>query len=481
MPMISKEVALNWISKDRCRIVEISDLIWEYAEVALREYKSSALLADELEKAGFKVQRGVAGMPTAFVASYGEGKPVIGILGEYDALPGLSQKPVPRKESLIPRAPGHGCGHNIHGASGMAAAIAVKTAMEANGIGGTIKFFGCPAEETVIGKVFMVREGVFDGVDAVLSHHPGTMNSADLLSSNAMNSVKFHFYGVASHAASSPDQGRSALDAVELMNIGVNYLREHLVQEARLHYVVEDGGKAPNVVPPYARSWYYIRAPERWQVESIYKRVLNIAKSADMMAGTTHKVQFLTGCYNKLPNRELSKLVMEKMREIGVSEYSKEEIVFAKKMGRTVPLKQKKAALKRTKRPGWEKLIDVVLDTSIPDPWGLGEVLAGSTDVGDVSWKAPTIEFSTATYPLGTPGHSWQKVAMSKMSIGHKSLIFAAKTIATSAIDLLTKSNVLKRVRTEFLEAMRGISYKSSLPQKLKPPVSWRASSSDFA
>ncbi len=468
--MSTKDVALDWISENSTRIIEISDKIWEYAELPLKEYKSSNLLMSELQKHGYKVTRGVADLPTAFIASYGEGEPVIGILGEYDALPGLSQKPIPRKEPLKNGAPGHGCGHNIHGTSGIAAAIAVKTAIEKDAHG-SVKFFGCPAEETVIGKVFMVQEGVFDNVDTVLSHHPGSMNAADLLSTNAMNSVKFHFKGIAAHAASSPDQGKSALDAVELMNTGVNFLREHVIQEARIHYVIEDGGKAPNIVPSRANSWYYIRAPERWQVESIYNKVLNIAKGADLMVGTTHEVQFITGTHNKLPNVKLSELVTENMRMIGAPEYSKEELDFAKKIADTIPLEEKKNALKKKKILQWEKLVDVVIDTSIHEPWGLGETLTASTDVGDVSWKTPTIEFWTATYPLGIPGHSWQKVAVSKTSLGHKSLIFAAKVLAGSAIDLLTNNTLLKEVHTAFLESKKNKIYKSPLPPDAKPPI----------
>jgi aminobenzoyl-glutamate utilization protein B len=284
-----KQYSQTWIEENKSRLAELSDAIWDYPELGLQEFKSSALLAKELETHGFTIDRGVAGMPTAFVASYGAGQPVIGILGEYDALSGLSQKPIPQREPLVEGAPGHGCGHNIHGTSGMAAAIAVSKVIKHEGVKGTVKFFGCPAEETLVGKVFMVRDGVFENVDAVFSHHPGTMNAARLLSSNAMNSIKFEFFGVASHAGGSPHRGRSALDAVELMNIGVNFMREHVVQEARIHYVVEDGGGAPNVVPAYARSWYYIRAPERAQVEHIYQWILNIAQGATLMTETNSK------------------------------------------------------------------------------------------------------------------------------------------------------------------------------------------------
>jgi aminobenzoyl-glutamate utilization protein B len=466
-----KQKALDWIAENESRIIEVSDRIWQFAELGLQEFKSSSLLAEELRRAGFKVEMGVAGMPTAFVATYGSGKPVVGVMGEYDALPGLSQKPVPRKDPLVEGAPGHGCGHNIHGASGMAGAIAAKVAMEAYGLKGTIRFFGTPAEESASGKVFMVREGVFDGVDAVLSHHPGSMNNAGLASSLANNSVKFHFYGVSSHAAASPEQGRSAMDAVELMNIGVNYLREHIVQEARIHYVVESGGGQPNVVPAYARSWYLVRAPERDQVDLIYNQVLEIAKGAAIMTGTTYKVEFIKGVYNKIPNRVLSEIVVANMREIGAPNYTEEEKEFAREISKTIPREMKAESLRKSKRPGWEKLMDVDLDQSIPDAWDEGEVSHGSTDVSDVSWKAPTTEFGTATYVLGTPGHSWQNTAQSGMGIGHKSLIFAAKTISASVIDLLTKPELLKKAKEEFERRLAGRVYKSPLPPEVKPPL----------
>ena len=466
-----KDQALGWVSDNETAIINISDTIWGFAEVGLQEFRSSRLLADTLEGHGFTVERGVAGMPTAFTATYGQGRPVIGVMGEYDALPGLSQKPVPRKEPLVDGAPGHGCGHNIHGTSGMAAAIATRYAMESKNIKGTVKFFGCPAEETLVGKVFMVRDGVFRGVDAVISHHPGSMNTARLGSTNAADSVKFHFRGIASHAGSTPEQGRSALDAVELMNVGVNYLREHVIQETRIHYVIEDGGHEPNVVPAYARSWYYVRAPERSQVEFTTKWVYRIADGADLMANTRHDVEYLTGCYNTLPNRVLSKLVTENMREIGAPEYDAKELQFAEEISKSIPQEQKRNVLQRSKRPGWEKLMDVNMDTSILDPWDEGMIWTWSTDVGDVSWQAPTTEFLTATYALGTPGHSWQNVAFSKSSIGHKSLLFAARTIACSVLDLMTKTELLKRAQQEFAERTRGIPYDSPIPPDLKPPL----------
>jgi len=468
---MSKEVALSWIDENERRIVEISDEIWEFAEVGLLEHKTSKLLSDEIEKNGFSIERGVAGMPTAFVATWGSGHPVIGVLGELDALPGLSQKPVPYREPLKEGAPGHGCGHNIHGTSGMAGAVAVKVAMEELGLPGTVKFYGCPAEETLVGKVWLVRDGYFEGVDAVLSHHPGSANTAGLSSSNAMNSVKFHFYGAASHAAGSPEQGRSALDAAELMNIGVNYMREHVIDKARIHYVIEDGGHQPNVVPPYVRSWYYVRAPEREQVDQIYERVLRIAEGADLMANTTHKVEFLTGCYNEMPSKTLSELVVANMREIGAPEHTEEELEFARELNKSIPPEQKKESLRKSKRPGWEKLLDEYFDDRVLDAWNEGMVSAGSTDVSDISWVTPTMEFGTTCRILGTPGHSWQYTAQTGMSIGHKSLIFASKVIAASALDLMTKPELLKKAQAELKERLAGRVYKPPIPADLKPPL----------
>ena len=466
-----KQNAWDWIDGNRKRLIEISDKIWGFAELGLMEHRSSKLLADELEKHGFRVERNVAGMPTAFVATWGEGKPVIGVMGEYDALPGISQKKVSKKDPLIEGAPGHGCGHNIHGVSGMAGAIAIRYALEELGLEGTVKFYGTPAEENYDGKVFMARAGLFDGVKACLSHHPGSMNVAGLASSNAVNNVKFHFHGKTSHAAGSPEQGRSALDAVELMNVGVNFLREHVIEKARIHYVIEAGGGQPNVVPDYARSWYYVRAPERDQLEPIYNRILKIAEGAAMMTETALKVEFLGGCYNKLPNRALSELVTENMREIGAPRYTGEELEFAGRIAETFPKEQKRDVLRNRKVPDWEKYIDVDLVTDILDAWDEGEVSAGSTDVSDVSWKTPTMEFSTTTFVLGAPGHSWQHVACSGMSIGHKSLIFAAKTIAGTAMDLMTKPELLKKAWDEFGKRMEGRTYRCPIPDDIQPPL----------
>ncbi len=468
---MAHRLIIEFIDSMRERFASISDAIWKYAELGLREFKSSKLLADELEASGFTVERGVAGMPTAFVASWGSGKPVIGIMGEFDALPGLSQKPVPWREPLEPGAPGHGCGHNIHGTSGLAAAIAVRKVMEDLRIRGTVRFYGTPAEENFSGKVFMVRDGLFDDVDAVLSHHPSDMNAANLLSSLALKSVRFHFYGVPSHAAASPEEGRSALDGVELMNVGVNYLREHVIQEARVHYVVEKGGEQPNVVPDYARSWYYVRAPEVEQMERVYGRVLDIARGAALMSGTRLEVELVDALYNVIPNRPLAEIVVENMREVGVPPLTDEERRFAEEIAKTIPKEVKENQLRKSRRPGWEDLIEKLMDDEIPDPWGEGEYMMGSTDVGDVSWKTPTLEFSTAAWVLGTPFHSWQSTAQSGSPLAHRSLIFAAKALALSVTDLLTDEDLLARVREDHARRLRGREYRTLIPPDHRPPV----------
>jgi aminobenzoyl-glutamate utilization protein B len=301
------------------------------------------------------------------------------------------------------------------------------------------------------------------------------MNYARLSSSNANNAVKFHYRGKTSHAAGSPEQGRSALDAIELMNIGVNFLREHIIQDARIHYVIEKGGGQPNIVPDYAQSWYLIRAPERDQLEIIYDRILKIAQGAALMTETDLEVEFIKGIYNKLPNRTLSQVVTANMREIGTPKYTIEEMKFAEKVSESVSETSKKTALWKTKRPEWEKLIDTLMDDSIPDAWDDGEVSHGSTDVSDVSWLAPTMEFSTSTYILGIPGHSWQNVAFSGMSIGHKSLFYASKIIASTAIDLITKEELRKDAWEELDKRKSGRVYKSPIPAGLGPPLNqWK-------
>jgi aminobenzoyl-glutamate utilization protein B len=465
-----KEV-LKWIDEHKDEFIEISNKIWEYAELGLVEFKSAQLHCKTLKKYGFHVENGVAGMPSAFVATWGKGKPTIGFMGEYDSLPGISNKAVPYREWLVEGGPGHGCGHNIHGTSGYLAAIATRYFLEEQGIPGTVIAYGCPAEENYDGKVYLVRSGYFEDVDACLSHHPSSMNVAGLSSSNSVNSVKYHFYGKTAHAAGSPEHGRSSLDAVELMNIGVNFLREHIIQDARIHYVIEEGGGQPNVVPDYARSWYYIRAPERDQVKTIYERINKIAEGAALMTETKLQINLIAAIYNKIPNKVLSELVTEKMREVGAPQWNKEELEFAAKIAETIDKKAKMNSLKARKVPNWEKYIDVNLMTDILDAWNDGEISHGSTDVSDVSWQCPTMEFSTACNILGAPGHDWRFTAVSGMSIGHKSLIFAAKTMTTSAIELYTKPELLKPAWEEHKQRLSGRKYINPIPPEVSPPL----------
>jgi len=468
----AKQTGIDWVTENEKILMDVHDRIWMLAEVGLQENRTADLLIDTLERHAFLIERNVSGMPSAFVATYGSGRPVVGVMGELDALPELSQKPVPWREPLIDGAPGHGCGHHGYATTALGGILAARIAMEAENIPGTIKYFGCPAEETLVGKVFMVRDGVFNGVDACLGHHPGSSNGVNLRSGNAMNSVKFEFFGVPSHAGGSPEQGRSALDAVELMNIGVNYLREHVVQEARLHYVIEEGGHEPNVVPPYAKVWYYVRGPTRGMVDHIYERVLKIADGADLMAGTTHRVRFLTGVHEGMPNRTLAELTVANMREIGAPNYTEEELRFARELAKSIPPEEKAAALHRSLLPDWMELKDVDLNTRIYDPYG-EEVKGGggSSDVADVAWNMPTVEFNTTMFIAGAPGHSWQNVASGGTSIGHKSSVFASKVMATTVIDLLTRPEVLKKAKEEWNDRMKGFVYKSPLAKDLKPPL----------
>jgi len=454
-----KETAWKWIDDNKDLLTSISDQIWGYAEYGLCEDKSSKLHADTLKEHGFKVQHGVAKMPTGILAEKGKGKPIIATMGEYDALPKISNKAIPRKEPLIEDGMGHGCGHNIHGTTALAAAISVAHAMEEKGIEGTIRFYGTPAEESAGGKRFMVNAGLFDDVDAALSHHPSSMNLATLLSTNVTNGARFHFYGRTSHAAGDPESGRSALDAVELMNMGVNYLREHIIPQARIHYVIEEGGGVPNVVPDYARSWYFIRAPEADLLAPIRKRVLKIAEGAAMMTETRLEADMSEGGHHKIPNRMLSEIVTANMRQVGAPKYTKKELEFAAEIAKSFPKENRITGLRKKKVPNWKKYVDVDIMTDILDPWDDGDHSAGSTDVSDVSWITPTMEFNTACNVNGAPGHSWQFTACSGSGIGHKSLIFASKTMAGAALDLMMNPDKIKKAKDELASRLDGRVY----------------------
>lgn len=468
---MNNTTVLNWINNNSKELVSLSDHIWELAEVGLHEHKSAQALCATLKQHGFTVEEGVAGMPSAFVASYGSGKPVIAILGEYDALPGLSQKTHFEKSPLKEGAPGHGCGHNLLGVGAVGGALAVKEAMVKHNLTGTIRYYGCPAEETLVGKVFMVRDGLFKDVDVSLTWHPGAINTLWASSALAMNSAKFTFHGRSSHAAGDPENGRSALDGVELMNVGANYLREHIVQDARLHYVITKGGGEPNIVPPIAEVWYYVRAPKRKQVEDVYKRLVKIAEGAALMTETTFDIEFLTGCYNTLHNHVVGDVIMDAFREVGAPPFDAADVEFARNMvANYLPGHYQTMVDNMRDRVGVDVDGKYLMDL-VTEPHDYGKVAAGSTDVGDVSWVTPTAQFMAATNVLGTPGHSWQYAACAGMSIGHKGMLTAAKVLGLAALTFMQDATLVEKAKTEFAASVKGREYKTPLPEGHKPPL----------
>ena len=436
---------------------QISDAIWSYAELGLQEYKSSALLAETLEAEGFTVETGLAGMPTCFVATYGSGKPVIGILGEFDALPMISQKAlVPRQDPLIEGAPGHGCGHNTMGTAGIAAAIAVKNAMQEFGLNGTIKFFGSPAEETIISRPYMIRAGLFEGVDAVIDNHSsskfGTSYGVD---GNAVFSVIFTFRGKTAHSAGAPWSGRSALDAVEIMSVATNYLREHLFYTHRLHYIILEGGEAPNVVPDKASVWYYVRNTDE-RVEAMYERVVKCAEAGALASGTElEDIRVLTAIHQKHSNKALAELFQKNIELTGMPEWTQEEQEYARAMQKELGEEEK----------GMPEEVD-----SLEAPAG-AFTGGGSTDVGEVSLIAPT---ATITFPGAVPGvifHHWSAVAGNYGSLAWKGLNAGAKAMAASAIDLLILPEELEKITAEFSAYSEDHPYKPFLPEDAVPPL----------
>lgn len=453
-----KKFVLDWLNQPKNieKFGKVSDAIWSYAELGLQEYKSSKLLADELEKAGFKVERGLAGMPTCFVATYGSGKPVIGLLGEFDALPMISQKGrVPKQDPLIEGAPGHGCGHNTMCTAASAAAISVKNAMEKFKIKGTIKVFGSPAEETLISRPYMIKAGLFEGVDAVIDNHSGgSLSTGYGVGGSAMFSTIFTFKGKTAHGA-SPWGGRSALDAVEIMNVATNYLREHLLYTHRLHYVITEGGEAPNVVPDKASVWYYVRNSDE-AVEEMYGRVINCAKAAALATETELvSIRCLTAIHQSHRNRALAELFQKNIELVGMPEWSEEENEFAKALQKELGKKEE----------GMPTKVD-----SLKPPSGV-YVGGASSDVGDVTLIAPTATISFPGQVPGITGHHWSSVTCNYGSIAWKGLNTGAKTIAASAIDLLTKPEELKKVRDEFEAYTKEHPYKSFLPEDATPPL----------
>lgn len=415
-------------------LVALHREIWSHPEVGLEERRAAALLSDWLEGQGFRVTRGVAGMPTAFVAEAGQGEPVVGILAEYDALPGTSQQAVPeRRPRDDDNDAGHACGHSVFGAGSVGAAAAAASAARAAGLAGTVRLYGTPAEETGLGKLYMARAGLFDDLDAALHWHAADRTGSSFESSKAVVSLKVRFHGLSAHASRSPEAGRSALDGVELMNVGANYLREHLLDDARLHYVITDGGGQPNVVPPTAEVWYYLRADSHAYVETILGRVRDIARGAALMSATTFAERLDSDLYEILPNRPLSELLQRHLERVGPPRFDEAEREFARRTQREL-----------------ERAPDQPLADSIdPLPDQPGRVPA-STDVGNVSWRVPTGGVRVACYTLGAPGHSWQIVACTGTTIGEKGMQVAARALAGATLDLLRDGELRAAARDDF-------------------------------
>jgi aminobenzoyl-glutamate utilization protein B len=450
-----KRSAIEQVEAIRPLIYEMGSRLWDYSETALLETRSANLLIGKLEDAGFTVERDVAGMPTAFVATYGSGSPVIGILAEYDALPGVGNEPVPgRKSRADGVTSGHGCGHNLFGAASVGGAIALKSVMKKHNLKGTVKLFGTPAEETVVGKVYMAKAGVFDGLDAVIDWHPSTENRVKNHPGRAMNNFEVEFFGQAAHAAADPWNGRSALDAVELMNYGVNLMREHVKPTTRIHYVIPRGGEAPNVVPEYTKVWYYVRDINREEVNKYYERILKIAEGAALATETTHKLYLITGVHEYLLNRPLQETIQKNLELVGLPDFTEEEQEFARVLQRFVEKEEK----------GFSVEIKPLADEPEP-PRG------GSTDVAEVSWISPTAGFGIATAAEGIPWHSWAATACHGTEAGNKAAVVAAKVIAATGVDLLTQPDLLKAAKDFFLEATNGKPYETPIPKDQKPPV----------
>jgi aminobenzoyl-glutamate utilization protein B len=423
-------------------LIAISDSIWALAETAFEEHESARILADYAEAQGLTVERGVAGIPTAFVATYGSGSPVISVLGEFDALPGISQKASPVKEPLNEGAAGHGCGHNLFGAASLGAAIAIKEQIEAGTLKGTVKFIGTPSEEKFFGKIWMVKEGIWDGVDVNVSWHPGANTEADVQSTLALVDFKVEFFGQTAHASSDPWNGRSASDALEIYTTGINYYREHIKPSVRIHYHIQDGGQVVNVVPDYSKLWVRVRDSNREGMKPVYERVREMAEGAAIMADVDYKISLISGIYEVLVNRRGGELMQRNLELLGPITYTSEEEAFGK------------AIQEATGKPqlGMDSTISPLRET-LENPGG------GSTDVGDVSWNVPNINLSVTVAPKDTPWHSWAVVACGGMSIGHKGMVHAAKAMGMTMADLFQNPKAVAEIKHEFKERKGDVVY----------------------
>jgi len=447
-----KEAALQGIESRRSDLVDLADRIWRWAETALRETRSADALASYASAQGLRVRRGVADLPTAFVAEYGSGRPLIGVLGEYDALPGLSQKAEAAPEPLEPGGAGHGCGHNLFGPASLGAALAIKELIAAGQLRGTIRFYGTPAEEDVGGKIYMARAGLFSDLDVALLWHPDTETIADPKSSRAMVDLLVEFKGRSAHAALDPWNGRSATDGLELLTHALNLMREHVKPTVRIHYAITEGGKVPNVVPDTARLWLWVRDFERKGVEDVLARVRKAAEGAALAAEVQSSLAIQTGSWERLPSRAAARLFHQNMTWLGPIPFTDAEHAFARRIQEAVGAE-----------PQGLVAAPAPLDLD-PEPEG------GSTDAADVSWVVPTAEFQVTTAPHGAPWHAWPVVACGGMSIGHKGMIYAAQVLATTMVDLFEDPAAVDAIRSEFAEKTRGVVYKPYVPEG-PPPV----------
>ncbi len=474
---MNKNDVIKHIETNSATYKKASDYIWEKPELRFELKESADHLIEILKQEAFTIERDLADMEDAFVATYGSGGPVIAFLGEYDALPNLSQVPdVLEKQSLVKGDSGHGCGHHALGTASLASAVAIKEYLRSNNRSGTVKFFGCPAEEGGSGKAYMARAGVFEGLDAIITWHPMNENRVWGESSLANFQVSFNFKGISAHAAAAPHEGRSALDAAELMNIGVNYLREHIIQDARVHYAYTDvGGGAPNVVQPTASLLYFIRAPKSTQVKAIFDRIVKIAEGAALMTETELEVVWDSAASDYVVNKVLAHTMQENMESLGGTAYSEEEKAYAQRYVETLSENEKSSNEKKV-RSGFKNLSEEQVKELIEEPI-LGKVyplnlsqvvLPGSTDVGDASQNAPTVQCLTASYPAGTSPHSWQWVATGKGPILHKGMLFASKVMAATAVDLYEDPVILERASEEFQWKMPK-GYKNYIPEDVKP------------
>ncbi|QIB67674.1 amidohydrolase [Kineobactrum salinum] len=448
---------LDYLEREQARFAGIADAIWEQAELGYLETESSGLLQETLAAEGFAIEAGVAGLPTAFVASYGSGEPVIGLLAEFDALPGISQTAAPHREEDPDKHSAHACGHHLFGAGSTAAAIAVRHWMEDNGIEGTLRLYGTPAEEGGSGKVYMVRAGLFADVDAVLVWHPSDRNAANPATTLANKSAKFRFRGISSHAAVAPERGRSALDGVEAMNLMANMMREHMPQESRMHYVITSGGSAPNVVPDFAEVFYYLRHPQASELEQLWERLVATAEGAAQGTGTEMDFEVIHGNHSVLPNETLAQAMYANLNQVGGVEYDIEDLAYARELAKSLQ----------------GNADDLAAAAARIEPMELEQGM-GSTDVGDVSWQVPTTELRAATWVPGTAPHTWQAVAAGGTAIGSKGMMVAAKSMALTAADLFQDPELVRAAQREFLQR-RGedFEYRALLGDR-EPPLDYR-------